>query len=171
MSKEKDRIELDQLSADQAADLAALTATANEQAAIPTPEEQEAEESRAASIAGAALIVKTARKGLETFIPALFAGAGDEAWDGIAEPLAETIEYYGLDVPAVFDHPLAKLGFACLPVGGLAFVRYQALKAEAQKKAPPPAIAPGAASVTIGAAPQETVKSSAGVTFGAPIPA
>lgn len=167
----KDQIELAQLSADQAADLAALEATAAEQVAPPSPEEQQAEESRAASIAGAALIVKTARKGLEMLLPALFAGAGDEAWEGIAEPLAETIEYYGLDVPAVFDHPLAKLGFACLPVGGMAFVRYQALKAEQQRKAPQPPAVVGAASVTIGAQPQEAEPQAQGVTFGAPIPA
>lgn len=126
-----DNIELAQLSAEQANDLASLQAAAAEQPEFLTQEQIAEQESRASGIAGAELIVKTARRALEALRPDLFAGAGDEAWQGIAEPLAETIEYYGLDIPSVFSHPLAKLGAGLFPVCGFAFVRYQEMKAQA----------------------------------------
>lgn len=152
--------------AEQAADLAALTAAANADSAAPAttnqaqPEAQAPQPPSASALQLAAMAVGMLRPLIAYAVPAL-RNAPDELWEPIPEGVAGVLDHYGMQ-PEWLESPWARLAFAAAPLAAFA-----AINSMNQKPKEPESIAGPDLSA-------EVPKQEAGqntVTIGAPVAA
>lgn len=166
--------ELEQLSAEQAADLAGLQRMAADgepvQMAEEAPQEDPAE-SLGGEIAGILMAMAAA---VGPALPSLKRIYTPETSKAAGDAVARVCVKHGWLGDGLLGNWGEEIGAAVVLIP-LAVTTYQGVKADVDamkpKKAPPKVEAPGAATVQIGSTPQETTAPPAGVTFGAPIPA
>lgn len=153
---------IDTGNAEQAAELAALTAAANEgapgQPAAAEPEQQGPQPPSAAALQVAGMAVGMLRPLLAYALPALRT-APEELWEPIPEGVAVVLDHYGMEAEWM-QSPWARLGFAVAPLAAFAAIEAmkQPPKAEAAQtiagpdlSAPAPATDTGSKAVIIGA--------------------
>lgn len=149
------------VSAEQAADLAALTASANQEnatqaAATGQPEAQAPQPPSASALQLAAMAVGMLRPLIAYAVPAL-RNAPDELWEPIPEGVAGVLDHYGMQ-PEWLESPWARLAFAAAPLAAFAAIQTMNEKPKAPESiagpdlsAAPPPQAEGQKTVTIGA--------------------
>lgn len=145
--------------AEQAADLAALTAAATEGSAAPldnTAQAQGPQPPSASAIQLATMAVGMLRPLIGFAVPAL-RNAPDELWEPIPEGVAGVLDHYGMQ-PDWLESPWARLAFAMAPLAAFAALETMKEKPKEPERiagpdltAAPPAPAEGQKTVTIGA--------------------
>lgn len=150
--------------AEQAADLAALTAAATEGSGAPVATTDQAQAGpqppSASAIQLATMAVGMLRPLLGFAVPAL-RNAPDELWQPIPEGVAGVLDHYGMQAEWL-ESPWARLAFAMAPLAA-----YAALETMKEKPKEPERIA----GPDLTAAPPAQPVGQKTVTMGAPLPA
>lgn len=147
--------------AEQAADLAALTAAAGEGTPLDNSVQPQAPQPPSASAIQLASMAVAMLRPLIGFAVPVLRNAPDELWEPIPEGVAGVLDHYGMQ-PEWLESPWAKLAFAMAPLAAFA-----ALETMKEKPKEPERIA----GPDLTAAPPAEAVGQKTVIMGAPLPA
>lgn len=159
------------MSAEQAADFAALQAQADTQAAPVAPGEVQAQPvdeiapPSAASVQLASMIIVMAKPLICYAVPALKA-APEELWAPVPEGVAAVLDHYGLGESDFMRNPWGRMAFSLAPLA--AFAALESMKEKPKDKTPADTMKPASIEAPKQDAQEAGQKT---VTFGAEVPA